>query len=558
MLFLCGCVLTLPVFGATYTSSASGAWTTGTNWSPNVTGGPTVNDIVIVNHAMTLASGTYTSWNGTSSITINNGGSISVSGNLTINGSGMRVTINAGGSLSVSGSFTVNNQPTVTMNGGQLSSGSLSIGSSVTFTVGSGATLTATGLTTANNSSSIFSNAGTSTINGDVSSSGVITNSGTLQVNGNLTQANTGNSTTNSGNLYITGNATANGLIQLNPGTSTDSNMIISGTLTVNANPWIVVGTNVSSCNTVITRYANLVVGSNLILTGSGDVTVNQNGRLAVFGNITRPSGAGSLITINCGGQVYVDGDINLGSGGGNTVTNNNGSGSPTGSDGSPIIGLYVNGTTTAQTVTGTVGDQDDLISNNNDFFVWIASQPNSPLPITLLHFGLKEKTNEAITLQWATASELNFDYFSLQRSVNGRDFFEVARIKGQGTSTVGSEYEYQDASPLAGTSYYRLESVDFDGYREKFGVVRVEFAAPKSFSIFPSPVKMGEPISAKLNFDPTNGASLQILDMNGSIVYSTRLTQVLTIVPAALKPGLYIARIEAGYFVGYSRLYVE
>jgi hypothetical protein len=48
-----------------------------------------------------------------------------------------------------------------------------------------------------------------------------------------------------------------------------------------------------------------------------------------------------------------------------------------------------------------------------------------SPLPIQLLFFKVKQ-TNSGHLLEWATVSEINFDYFSVERSGDGINFRET------------------------------------------------------------------------------------------------------------------------------------
>jgi len=92
----------------------------------------------------------------------------------------------------------------------------------------------------------------------------------------------------------------------------------------------------------------------------------------------------------------------------------------------------------------------------------------NSVLPISLVNFRAKLE-NQTAQLQWSTSSEENFDYFLLERSQDGVHYEEIAQIKGNGWSQTKQDYHYSDFQPLAGISYYRLTSIDFDGYTEVF-----------------------------------------------------------------------------------------
>ncbi|HTJ49372.1 MAG TPA: T9SS type A sorting domain-containing protein [Cyclobacteriaceae bacterium] len=665
------------------TSSASGVWTTGSNWVGGTA--PTPGGIganVIVNHSMTFASGaSFTGW-GSTTITINSGASVTITGDMDMQGSGISIIINTGGTLDVSGTLSVNNQSQITMSGGTLKAGtltmtdnatskfnytsgtltltgslyvgagetfsyssslsipgsvtilngaaitattlggnislsgsskltlntggtvspttityggsnseivlssgtlsyastaltinggnkltinagtanlqSLTIGSAGTVTVASGASATATALTTTSNSDAILTNNGTFTVNGNISSDGSITNNGTLQVNGNLTQGNSGNQFNNYKNVTVTGNATANGLIQLYPNASSNSEFVVNGNMTVNANPWLLVGTDISSCGSSITYYADAVIKGNLVLTGSGDVTVKQNGRLVVFGNIDGTSSSGTLVTINCGGQAYVNGKIDITTGGGNTVTNSNSASSPTGSDSSPVIGLYVNGTTTAQTTSGTIGTKAQLKSNDLPFYNYIAGLSGSPLPITLVSFKASLE-NEIIHLTWSTSFEKNFDKFVIERSSNGSVFESIGEVKGVGNTTIIQNYSIDDVNPLLGKNYYRLKSVDLDNSFEYSKVIYVEFDGSKNFSIYPNP-SAGEFVHFVVNFEPQANDKVEVIDFAGSTVTNATIdnTSNEIIFNDTLKQGTYILKYTSGSFQRIEKIVIR
>ena len=92
-----------------------------------------------------------------------------------------------------------------------------------------------------------------------------------------------------------------------------------------------------------------------------------------------------------------------------------------------------------------------------------IAGCANSPLPVELTHFSAKLGQG-SVLLNWATASEKNNNKFVVERSANSESFEAIAEVAGHGTSTSAHTYSATDASPLPGTSYYRLRQLDFDG----------------------------------------------------------------------------------------------
>lgn len=137
--------------------------------------------------------------------------------------------------------------------------------------------------------------------------------------------------------------------------------------------------------------------------------------------------------------------------------------------------------------------------------------------PIELLFFDAKT-VDIKIALTWATASEENFDYFALERSSDGKTFIEIAQIQGMGDSYKRLDYSYIDEFPLRGKSYYRLRSIDFDGYTEIFEYVMVMVEGGiKDFNVYPNPISDSQ-FSLKTNFETEDEAELLIYNSLGGI----------------------------------------
>lgn len=87
----------------------------------------------------------------------------------------------------------------------------------------------------------------------------------------------------------------------------------------------------------------------------------------------------------------------------------------------------------------------------------------DDPLPVELAEFTgtVKENFNY---LKWVTLSEVNNNYFDLERSVNGNDFIKIASMEGSGTTSSVSTYLFRDYGIEEQYYYYRLKQVDFDG----------------------------------------------------------------------------------------------
>lgn len=110
-----------------------------------------------------------------------------------------------------------------------------------------------------------------------------------------------------------------------------------------------------------------------------------------------------------------------------------------------------------------------------------------NPLPIELLDFDVK-KVGNLVKVDWTTSSELNNDYFTVERSTDGESFVGIGNIIGAGTSHSELHYDFIDREPAIGTSYYRLRQTDFDGETEVFDVKSVSFSGTSTATIYPNP----------------------------------------------------------------------
>lgn len=111
-------------------------------------------------------------------------------------------------------------------------------------------------------------------------------------------------------------------------------------------------------------------------------------------------------------------------------------------------------------------------------------------LPVSLTNFSAK-LIEPIVQLDWQTVSEINNDFFLLERSKDGRNFAELTTISGNGTTNRTFNYQFLDKNPLPGTSYYRLKQVDYDGTSEYVGdIIVVNRIEENTIRIQPNPIE--------------------------------------------------------------------
>jgi hypothetical protein len=151
-------------------------------------------------------------------------------------------------------------------------------------------------------------------------------------------------------------------------------------------------------------------------------------------------------------------------------------------------------------------------------------SAGSSPLPVVLKSFEVIEN-NEKALLVWETASEINNDYFLIERSWDGISYESLGEIKGSGTTTLPHKYSLTDDAPLLGTSYYRLIQVDFNGEHETFPPRPFKYSIDgtemKLVQFGPNPFK--DELSLLIQFPSNTQLRAELFTIDGKKIWETQ-----------------------------------
>ncbi len=144
----------------------------------------------------------------------------------------------------------------------------------------------------------------------------------------------------------------------------------------------------------------------------------------------------------------------------------------------------------------------------------------NNPLPVELLSFTATVKGSEVL-VEWATASETNNNFFTVERSRDGYHFETLGYVNGAGTVNEIRHYELYDSEPFTGISYYRLKQTDFDGSSEYVGLVAVQIRKDVAslMQVYPNPVRNGEVNVRISNMQPDETVTIHIMDLQGRLL---------------------------------------
>ncbi|WP_018613801.1 T9SS-dependent choice-of-anchor J family protein [Segetibacter koreensis] len=150
-------------------------------------------------------------------------------------------------------------------------------------------------------------------------------------------------------------------------------------------------------------------------------------------------------------------------------------------------------------------------------------------LPVTITSFKGVHNGYENV-LSWTTLTEQNNKGFELQSSANGKDFTTLAFIGSKafnGNSSLPLTYEYRDAKPRNGNSYYRLKQVDKDGRFTTGNIVLLKGSAINNFALsnlYPNPAKsfvnviITAPTATKVSIIVTDLAGRPVMQQAGQL----------------------------------------
>lgn len=313
----------------------------------------------------------------------------------------------------------------------------------------------------------------------------------------------------NSGAAYISNNGTSDEAIQVRGGSSLANN----GTITITNPGYAGISTTSGGSQYLIVNNGTLTISGGVIGLDLGSTWMRNNGTVIVSGTSDKIlSGDGNFWnfgTFGGNGIVEADGFISASgstispgaSPGALTFENGNNSlnlagvtlqieinGTTPGSQYDQIVASGAGAVTMNSTTTVSLSGTYTPVSGNSFTFVSGSNVSGTPgggpfilnnvelvqtssgtlsfsqaFPVELTAFTARPK-GRAVQLNWATATESNNDYFSIEHSADGRQFDELGRVDGAGNSLKPKQYSFVHSSPEKGLNYYRLKQYDFDG----------------------------------------------------------------------------------------------
>lgn len=94
------------------------------------------------------------------------------------------------------------------------------------------------------------------------------------------------------------------------------------------------------------------------------------------------------------------------------------------------------------------------------------------PLPVELIYFNVEQYDEKINILTWSTGSEVNSDYFLIERSIDGNFWNEIGKVGASGNSNQMIKYSLTDNNFDNCLNYYRMKQYDLNGLSTLYGPI--------------------------------------------------------------------------------------
>ncbi len=180
-----------------------------------------------------------------------------------------------------------------------------------------------------------------------------------------------------------------------------------------------------------------------------------------------------------------------------------------------------------------------------------------TPLPIQLVHFDVKLNNYKTVDIIWKTASEVNNDYFLVEKSIDGIEWNEIGKINGAGNSSNLNSYYFEDTQYRFNlVNYYRIKQVDFDGVYTYTNVKSV-FEQEDKIIIYPNP--------ALNKFEVSTQSTIQEIVLYNSLgqkinesKFNADISGNHASVDIDLSSGIYIVVVKTNHQLYREKLIIE
>ena len=177
------------------------------------------------------------------------------------------------------------------------------------------------------------------------------------------------------------------------------------------------------------------------------------------------------------------------------------------------------------------------------------------PLPVQFLGVSL-EQQEDAILIEWSTATEINNASFEVERSTDGEHFEQIGTKAGAVNSNTLNKYLYTDRDVKKGTPYYyRIKQLDIDGHYTYSKIQVITVSALNEIHVYPNPFQE----SLTVFFSEQDiGASVLLTNLLGQDLAHFTASETSLQLGADWPKGIYLMTVMSNRQSKVLKLYKE
>ena len=167
------------------------------------------------------------------------------------------------------------------------------------------------------------------------------------------------------------------------------------------------------------------------------------------------------------------------------------------------------------------VGNAANNANGNQGDYIYSSTKVVA-LPIELAELIAKVNGKDVL-INWKTSTEINSNYFEVEKSDNGQIFYSIAKIAAAGNTSSSQSYSFTDSKPsyYERSIFYRLKMVDKDGTLKYSKVIDVKLKANSLFvkRVFPTYLTVGSTVKTEIVSNKNATVNLVLFSSTGKIL---------------------------------------
>ncbi len=189
-----------------------------------------------------------------------------------------------------------------------------------------------------------------------------------------------------------------------------------------------------------------------------------------------------------------------------------------------------------------------------------VSTCSNAVLPVKLMYFdaACSKQDDDKVAFEWVSVSEIDNDFYTIEKSADGGNFNEVLTVKGAGNSTQrlvynsDVDFDAHENFPV----YYRLKQTDYDGGYSYSNVVSFQGCQKEFYAkVLNNGTAEGKNIMVHLSSENNSLLSLSLYDVSGRLIkYKNQVSANNNIVEFDnIASGMYLLQVTNSFNAIYT-----